>query len=75
MIMHSQRYMHFVVTITVTVINMNIYYNALVLSVMRSAELTELRRSALALACLNRGSSFVMVYWCIICSVFDLYTS
>lgn len=37
--------------------------------------LTPLRRSALALACLNIGSSFVMVYWCSICSVFALYAS
>ena len=34
---------------------------------------TELSRSALALACLKRGSSFVMVYWCIVCSVSALY--
>lgn len=38
-------------------------------------ELTALRRSAFAFACLNRGSSFVMVYWWSICSVFALYVS
>lgn len=43
--------------------------------VVKWSELTPLRRSALAFACLKRGSSFVMVYWCNICSVFALYTS
>lgn len=43
--------------------------------VVKWSKLTPLRRSALALACLKRGSSFVMVYWCNICSVFALYTS
>lgn len=38
-------------------------------------ELTALRRSAFAFACLKRGSSFVMVYWWSICSVFALYVS
>lgn len=47
----------------------------IMLGVMIFAELTPLRRSALAFACLKRGSSFVMVYWCIICSVFALYAS
>lgn len=43
--------------------------------IMKLTELTPLRRSALAFACLKRGSSFVMVYWCIICSVFALYAN
>lgn len=36
---------------------------------------TPLRSSALALACLKRGSSLLIVYWCIVCSVPALYAS
>ena len=39
------------------------------------ADRTPLRRSALALACLKRGSSLVMVYWCMVCSVSALYAN